>query len=174
MSFANSAAIATATSFVESQNNSTLQMFEEFLDSYRTFSHALPSVLRAPAPVFAYADWRPLSLHTHMERACADAQQGYDLLDDAQKVDLWSIAQELDSRAVAAIVMIRRQQRRGTPPDMGFVESCTRAARGLSESLRRFECALDPLRAYDAHQKGTGVHSSHMPALELVTNVTLG
>ena len=174
MSFANSAAIAAAPSPVVSQQNPTLQMFEEFLDSFRAFSHALNNCMRAPAPLHAYAHWRPATLDDVIARAPLAARHGYGQLDDDHQAELSLLAQELDSRAVAAIVTIRRQQRRGTPHDMAFVESCRRSARALCESLRRFETALDPLLALNTTPAPPSSVTHHAPTLELITNVTMG
>lgn len=173
MSFASSAAVFAASDVYVSQYNPTLQMFEDFLEPFRVFSQALNAALRAPAPVFAYADWRPASLTDAITRAPALARLPYAKLDASLHAEIAQLARELDCKAVAAIVMIRRQQRNGMVQDLAFIEACRRAARGLGDCIHRFEAALDPLVSVGTIAKPKS-QPNPAPNLELVTNVTLG
>ena len=171
MPFSSSAARAlTADPFVP-QHNPTLQMLEDFLNPFRAFASALNGVMRAPAQVLSYADWRAPSLADHVQRSLAHIRSGYAHLPTDLRQTFDDLAHELDCKAIAALVVVRRQQRLSQTSDLAFIEACRRVSRSLSECLQRFDEALDavmtlaPSHAAPHHQA---------PTLELVTNVTLG
>ena len=171
MSVSSSAARAAMNMAFVPQHNPTLQMLEEFLEPFRAFSNALNGVLRAPGQLFAYADWRAPSLTDHIQRALVQARAGYVRLPDDVRAALDDLAQQLDCKAVAALVLVRRQQRAEQAYDIAFVEACRRVSRSLAECLQRFDEALDPIMSL-APSYPASHHSA--PTLELVTNVTLG
>ncbi len=171
MSFSSSAVRAATILAVVPQHNPTLQMLEDFLTPFRAFSSALNGVLRAPGQLSSYVDWRAPVLTDHVQCAVVQARAGYLRLPDELRAAFDDLAHELDCKAVAALVLVRRQHRSAKPHDLAFIEACRRASRSLAEGLQRFDEALDPVMSL-APSHAAPYHPA--PALELVTNVTLG
>ncbi len=171
MSFSTSAARAFSADTFVPQHNPTLQMLEDFLHQFRAFATALSGVMRAPAQTLAYADWRAPSLTDHVERSVVQARSGYARLPAELRQAFDDLAHQLDCKTVAALVLLRRQQRSGQTQDLAFIEACRRMSRSLSECLQTFDEALDPVMSL-APTTAAPHHAA--PTLELVTNVTLG
>ncbi len=171
MSFSTSAARAISADTFVPQHNPTLQMLEDFLHPFRAFANALNGVMREPAQTLAYTDWRAPSLIDHVQSAVAQARFGYAHLPADLRQAFDDLAHQLDCKTVAALVLLRRQQRSGQTHDLAFIEACRRLSRSLSECLQNFDEALDPVMSL-APTYAAAHHSA--PTLELITNVTLG
>ncbi len=165
MSFATATTHRAFSHALDDQRNATKQMMHDFLDHFRAAAERLQNAMRAPAQVFELANWRPLSMNAHMNAYDAAVVAGYEQLSEDFRALFEELAHELDTKGTAALVTIRRQNRRPTMDDLSFAEFCTRAGKGMNECLRRAELALHPMRA---------VPRSQRPQLEVFTNVLMG
>ena len=165
MSFATAATHRAFSHALDDQRTATKQMMHDFLDHFRAATERLQSAMRAPAQIFELANWRPLSLNVHMAAYGSEVAAGYEQLSDDFRALFEELAHELDTKGTAALVAIRRQQRRPTMDELSFAEFCTRAGQGMNECLRRAELALHPMRAVPRNQR---------PQLEVFTNVLMG
>jgi hypothetical protein len=165
MSFASTAAQRVTSPDYDDQRSATKQMMHDFLDHFRFAAERLQNAVRAPAQTFELVDWRPVSLTTHMKAYGHAVYDGYEQLSDDFRALFEEVAHELDTKGTAALVAIRRQHRRPLMGELDFADFCTKAGLGLSETLRRAELVLHPMRA---------VPRAPRPQLEVLTNVLMG
>jgi hypothetical protein len=101
----------------------------------------------------------------HMKTYGSAVYGGYEQLSDDFRALFEEVAHELDTKGTAALVAIRRQQRRPVMDELDFADVCTKAGQGLNDSLRRAELVLHPMRAVPRNQR---------PQFEVLTNVLMG
>ena len=166
MTFATTAVQSALSHAIQDQRTATKQMMHDFLDHFRFAAERLQNAMRAPAQAYELADWRPLSLTVHMAAYGETVAEGYEQLSEDFRGFFEDLAHELDTKGTAALVAIRRQQRRPVLDELDFAEFCSRAGRGLQDCLRRAELVLHPMRAVPRNQ--------HRPQLEVFTNVLMG
>jgi hypothetical protein len=139
-------------------------MMHDFLNHFRAAAEALQNAFRAPAQVAELTHWRPLSIQTHMQAYHAAVRVGYEQLSEDFRALFEELAHELDTKGTAALVAIRRQQRRPTLDELSFADLCTRSGQGMMDCVRRAELVLHPMRAVPRER----------PQLEVITNVLMG
>ena len=166
MPFAKSAAQSALSHVIDDQRTATKQMMHDFLTHFHLAAERLQNAMRAPALAHELAQWRPLSLQSHMAIYSASVRTGYEQLSEDFRTLFEELAHELDTKGTAILVAIRRQQRRPTLDELSFAELCTRAGQGLADCLRRAELVLHPMRAVPRNQP------RHQ--LEVFTNVLMG